>query len=896
MNRKMVTIQAGELSLTGEESVGIAGLHDRWKTALESLPVILEYTGGWAAGFKIMLEYGDPGEEMNLLKREMARDFFFNYFAGEIFNKMEPDRQSFLLQTAHMPSFSSDAAMELTGFAGAGRVLADMNRQNYFTEKKIQDGIIYQFHPMFKEFLLSRAEEELDSGELAKLYRKAAEILVENGQLEDAFLLYGKSKDHAAQADLIRGHAQHLIGQRRLQLVEQWLRELPPEMITADPWLLFRYGQCCLPFNPPESRNFYIQAHNRFRKQDDTTGQILSVTGTIETILTEWGDFTQLDPWIAELDRLLKNTIAPPYGETEARAMVAMFSALMFRQPHHPDMKLWEGRTFELLRSDMGNSLRLLAGSYLSHYYYWIGDILQAGVVIDIMDELLKSVDLSPLDFMTVMMQKAVHGWFTADCKGCMEAVHQGLAAAEKSGVHLVDNWLLAQGVYAMLSLDDPGKATALLDRMKSVLNSQRSLDISHYYYLSSMYHLQKGDLELALRHSENSMRIARETGTPFPEGLNAITAAQICFETGDAAKAREFTLRAREIGREMHSHLLLMLSFLNKAYFSLKRGKQGCAEALHNALVMQREKGMINFPGWRTPFMTELYAEALNSGIEPDFVRDSIRRRNILPEESSTVMTDWPWRIRIYTLGHFETVIDGEPLRFRGKQQRKPLELLKAVIALGGRKIALTRLEGLLWPETEGDKARQALVTTLHRLRKLLRYEKALELSGTKLSLNNRYCWVDAGEMDQVSDKLREILADGRFDADKAARMTERMLALYRADFLKNEEEWPWVFPARARCRSRFLQAITTMARKWEQQGSFAQAVDLYRRGLEADEFAEEFYQGLMRCCQLQGRTAEGLAIYQRCREILSSSLGIAPSPETESLHLALRQGKARG
>lgn len=892
MNRKMVTIQAGELSLTGEESVGIAGLHDRWKTALELLPVILEYTGGWTAAFKIMLEYGDPGEEMNLLKREMARDFFFNYFAGEIFNKMEPDRQNFLLRTAHMPSFSSDAAMELTGFAGAGRVLADMNRQNYFTEKKVQDGIIYQFHPMFKEFLLSRAEEELDSGALARLYRKAAEILVENGQLEDAFLLYGKSKNHAAQADLIRGHAQHLIGQGRLQLVEQWLRELPPEMITADPWLLFRYGQCCLPFNPRESRNFYIQAHNRFRKQDDTAGQILSVTGTIETILTEWGDFTQLDPWIAELDRLLKNTIAPPYGETEARAMVAMFSALMFRQPHHPDMKLWEGRTFELLRSDMGNSLRLLAGSYLSHYYYWIGDILQAGVVIDIMDELLKSVDLSPLDFMTVMMQKAVHGWFTADCKGCLEAVNQGLEEAEKSGIHLVDNWLLAQGVYAALSLDDPEMAKPLLDRMKSILHSHRYLDISHFYYLSSMYQLQQGNLELALQFSENSLRIARDMGTPFPEGLNAITAAQIYFEKGDARKAKELTRLARDIGRDIRSHLLSMLSLLNESYFGLKTGEHACArEALRQALVLRKNKGMINFSGWHTRFMTELYTEALRSGIEPDFVRESIRRRNMLPAMSSLESANWPWKIKIYTMGHFETVIDGEPLHFKGKPQRKPLELLKALIALGGRGISLSRLENLLWPEAEGDRARQALITTLHRLRKLIRYEKAVELSEMKLSLHDRYCWVDVWAIDDFFNKTGHILADGGLAADEATSMTEMILTLYRGDFLKNEEDSSWAIPVRTRLRSRFLQAIIALARGWERQGALENAGDLYLRGLEVDESAEELYQGLMKCYQMQGRTAEGVAVYERCRDVLAAALQVPLSPKTESILLALKR-----
>jgi DNA-binding SARP family transcriptional activator len=44
------------------------------------------------------------------------------------------------------------------------------------------------------------------------------------------------------------------------------------------------------------------------------------------------------------------------------------------------------------------------------------------------------------------------------------------------------------------------------------------------------------------------------------------------------------------------------------------------------------------------------------------------------------------------------------------------------------------------------------------------------------------------------------------------------------------------------------------------------------------------------MKCYQQMGKRAEALAVYKRCYQILSSVLGIEPSPETEAIKRALK------
>ena len=62
----------------------------------------------------------------------------------------------------------------------------------------------------------------------------------------------------------------------------------------------------------------------------------------------------------------------------------------------------------------------------------------------------------------------------------------------------------------------------------------------------------------------------------------------------------------------------------------------------------------------------------------------------------------DYP--LQIFTLGRFSVARGVEPILFARKAQHRPLQLLKALIALGGREVGSDRLGMALWPESEGD------------------------------------------------------------------------------------------------------------------------------------------------------------------------------------------------
>ncbi len=226
--------------------------------------------------------------------------------------------------------------------------------------------------------------------------------------------------------------------------------------------------------------------------------------------------------------------------------------------------------------------------------------------------------------------------------------------------------------------------------------------------------------------------------------------------------------------------------------------------------------------------------------------------------------------------------------MQFGRKTPKKPIEMLKLLISLGGRNVPENKISDALWHDSEGDAAHVAFTTTLKRLRSLLGIEDAVLLREGRLALNPRYTWVDVWKFNQTIDSAKPLLGEANFPL----KQIESAIELYGEGFQIEPDENPWVILFYEGVREKYISAVASLGSHWEKAGDTGRAIECYRKGTEAESLSEELYQRLMVSLEKQGRRAEALALYKRLARTLSEVLGIEPSPKTKNIYLSLSTG----
>jgi LuxR family maltose regulon positive regulatory protein len=279
---------------------------------------------------------------------------------------------------------------------------------------------------------------------------------------------------------------------------------------------------------------------------------------------------------------------------------------------------------------------------------------------------------------------------------------------------------------------------------------------------------------------------------------------------------------------------------------------------------------------------MTELCIEALRSGAEAELGKQD-PPRTCSEQESVRIRP-----LKVLVLGCFRVLKDDAPIPFPRRQQRKPLELLQALIAFGGTGVSAAELADALWPDSEGDAGYHALESALYRLRKILGAPSAVLMAGGKLTLDRRQIWVDMWALES------ELRAGNAHESDRTERLA-RLRGLYAGHFLAQEGEKSWAVEKREALRERYAQAIGDIARSYEKRGLWRKAAGVYQVAIEMNGMAEEFHRGLMMCHRELGDHGAAVQAYRRCSELLRKRLGVQPSFKTLALYQTLGRETTR-
>ncbi len=831
---KLATIEYEDLRYTIDE-VGelvrktVPGLGD------EAIRRIHEAAQGWAAGIVLMLERSGLHRASAETAGNFSYDGVFDYFAGEIFGGMEPAIRDFLLKTAVLPTLSVSLANRLTGNDSAERMLSTLHRDHLFTEKLSGSEREYVYHPLWREFLVNRAKMAYSSAELAGTRRQAALLLEEAGRVEDAVRLYSDAGDRDGIARIVKDRARELLTQGRNKTVEGWLAGIPEEP-SDDPWLTYWRGMCFFPADMPRATRYLEQALKAFRADSDCLGIYLSWAGIADSHAFGLDDWQALDGCIALFEELTAAWPSFPSPETELLAASRMIVSLVLRKTDDPRrIDRWLERVSVLLEETSSFDIKMDAVFFMSIYFVWKGEYDRNAVLLERAEAEMRFRKTSPLGIIRVKLMLGIHCWITAEYDAAIGNLSEGLRIAAESGVHVFDSELWSFRAAAEMTRGHMERAAEALERQRvSVASGGKALDAYYYHVGAAWRALLEENPSLAAEHLHTISATTERMGTPYYRALWHIGMAQTEFLLDRPADAAMHLKAAQSIGSAMESPVLEWYAFLIDASLQLEQGRQ--AEgllALRRGLSLGKRYGFVHLEFYRPAIMRVLFARALEENIEPEYVKGVIRKSALSPPVKAGLHhgpvfcpETWPFAVKIYTLGRFEIHIDGQPLVFSGKEQKKPLGLLKALIAFGASEVPQDRLTDELWPEADGDLAHKSFEMTLSRLRRLLFGEVRVLCRSRKVTLNPLNCWVDAVALSRLLNAMPDT------PAKHIPLLCDRALALYRGEFLDTGDAPVCAVPRREVLKSRVLTLILAAGCFLEETGDWERAAGYFSRG----------------------------------------------------------------
>jgi len=258
---------------------------------------------------------------------------------------------------------------------------------------------------------------------------------------------------------------------------------------------------------------------------------------------------------------------------------------------------------------------------------------------------------------------------------------------------------------------------------------------------------------------------------------------------------------------------------------------------------------------------------------------------------------------LRVYTFGAFHLDWQVSPFTTEElwKSRTSARTLFKLLLCAPGRQASRSQLAGILWPETDEDKARESLRSACKVLCKVLRTTSGEELleqrnQSTILTLAKQSrLWVDA---DAFEDLISQA---GRANTpDEAFVLWQQAKALLRGEFLADDQGSEWMRHRWIKMRQQALRMardrmVRHLADLFLQQGQVNLAEEILAQHIIRFPTDQDALYRLLLLLEQQGCLEEACVLYKRSSYLLES-VGKQPAAHVRAYYERLQKAALAG
>lgn len=189
--------------------------------------------GGWVTGLRIgsaaLRNNRDALADIGLVSR--GAQWMSDYLDENIFQHLTPTARDFLMRCAVVETMTPGLCEALSGDAAAAKMLAWLADQNLFVQRLDEADNRFRIHPIFREFLLSRFDDD-EPIQLASLHKTASGWFAGQGMLAEAISHALDAGDAEHAASLIDLAAMKMVERSEIITLLGWIARIPEAAIA----------------------------------------------------------------------------------------------------------------------------------------------------------------------------------------------------------------------------------------------------------------------------------------------------------------------------------------------------------------------------------------------------------------------------------------------------------------------------------------------------------------------------------------------------------------------------------------------------------------------------------------------------------------------------------------
>ncbi|HSQ81630.1 MAG TPA: BTAD domain-containing putative transcriptional regulator [Casimicrobiaceae bacterium] len=896
---RLQVLDASVLAFTREESRSIVAERLPASVAQAHADRLHEITHGWPAELVLVCAglQRDPGSIDAIAGH--SRDAAFRLFSQEFFDALPETERRFMLLTA-LPRYVTPAsATAMTGRDDADSVLDSLCARQLFVVRVTGARRGYRYHDLFRDFL-RHAAAALDPALRTRAVRGGVEAFLREGDPDVAIALALDGSAWELAAETLERHAPALIGQGRRATLQESAVRIPEAERSLHPKLLYWMGVARMIDDERSACAWFEQAHRVFEQDGERAQMMLTAAQAVLAIHLSWHSHVAKDIWLERLASHEPEVAAPLSDSDRLRITTATLRATEMGARHATHDQTTLRLVEDLLQlisapfTGIAADDRFIAADALIEHALETGerDVFERAVAA--VAPGLRDPALTPwaklnwlISFGTASGRRFPSRLPGVSYASAEDALAEAQAIAASEGLQGLE----FSATYARIALANARGDQAA--RRRHVERLETIADARYPHQTCCLMQEKAGVLVVSGEHAQAieactaALAAGERAGLPLSQMWTIrLTEAQLLIAAGREDEAADLMDRQALLYEGTFRKICEIVASTARTRRLRAQGGSAYVAALSDVIARIKALGWVNYLSFAPGIAAEVWTDALEHGIEPTFLREAIRRRGLVAPR--TFAPAWPWPLRIRLLGGFEVDVDSEPLRFDGKVQRKPLELLRFIAVHHPAAAPVRGAISALWPGAGAGAGKAALDVALHRLRKLVGVDDVFIVSDGVIRLDPARTWVDAAAFEHWAGIAQQQLDERALE--RTADLAGQLFVHYRGPLLGGEAIAPWALATRERLHARFVQLAASLGRHHERARDWNGACAIHERGIALDPLAEEFYRGLMRCHAALDEPAEVMRAFRRCRDTLSIVLGVAPAPETMSLLSRLR------